>query len=179
MGTNIIGTLKFGSSTSQNVTIFRNPVNLNGADRTINVDDNPASAADYTVMQGAVTNSTGTAGLIKTGDGVLCLTSASNNYNGNTTITGGVLQENLPTSSFLSLEGGVYETRLRRHVHPQPRQQRRHLPLHRQRRRLLHRHHSADGQRRRQRRHAGVGHQRRHADRRHVEASARPGRPIR
>ena len=110
VGTNIIGTLMFGSSISQNVTIFRNPVNLNGADRTINVDDNPASAADYTVMQGAVFNSTGTAGLIKTGSGELCLTSSSNNYNGNTTISGGVLQENLPAGSFLSLEGGVYET---------------------------------------------------------------------
>ncbi len=109
-GTNIIGTLDFGSSSSQNVTILRNPVNLNGADRTINVNDNPASAADYTVMQGAVFNSTGTAGLIKTGNGELCLTSSSNNYNGNTTISGGVLQENLPANSFLSLEGGVYET---------------------------------------------------------------------
>ena len=49
VGTNIVGTLKFGSTTSQNVTTFRNPVNLNGANRTINVDDNPATAADYTV----------------------------------------------------------------------------------------------------------------------------------
>jgi autotransporter-associated beta strand protein len=109
-GTNIIGTLMFGSSTSLNATIFRNPVNLNGADRTINVDDNPASAADYTAMQGAVFNNTGTAGLIKTGNGVLCLTSSGNNYNGNTTISGGVLEENLPANSFLSLQGGVYET---------------------------------------------------------------------
>ena len=109
-GTNIIGTLKFGSTTSQNVTIFRNPVNLNGADRTINVDDNPASAADYTIMQGAILNSTGTAGLIKTGNGLLALTSSGNNYNGTTTIAGGVLQENLPSTSFLSLEGGVYES---------------------------------------------------------------------
>ncbi len=109
-GTNIVGTLMFGSSSSQNVTTFRNPVDLHGADRTINVDDNPASAADYTVMQGAISNSTGTAGLIKSGDGELCLTSASNSYNGNTTISGGVLQENLPANSFLSLEGGVYET---------------------------------------------------------------------
>ena len=110
VGTNIIGTLKFGSTTSQNVTIFRNPLNLNGATRTINVDDNPASAADYTIMQGAILNSTGTAGLIKTGNGLLALTSGSNNYNGTTTIAAGVLQENLPSTSFLSLEGGVYES---------------------------------------------------------------------
>ena len=109
-GSHIMGTLKFGSSTSQNVTTFRNPVNLYGANRTINVDDNPASSADYTIMQGAITNSTGTAGLIKTGDGLLCLTSTSNSYNGSTTIVGGVLQVNLPTNSFLSLEGGVYES---------------------------------------------------------------------
>ncbi len=61
-------------------------------------------------MQGAVTNSTGTAGLIKTGNGLLALTSGSNNYNGTTTIAAGVLQENLPSTSFLSLEGGVYES---------------------------------------------------------------------
>ena len=110
-GTNIIGTLMFGSGSSQNATLFRNPVNLNGADRTINVDDNPASAADYTAMQGAVFNSTGTAGIrSRLADGVLCLTAANNNYNGNTTISGGVLEENLPANSFLSLEGGVYET---------------------------------------------------------------------
>ena len=60
-------------------------------------------------MSGSVTNSTGTAGIIKTGNGILCLTSGSNNYNGNTTISGGVLQENLPANSFLSLQGGVYE----------------------------------------------------------------------
>ncbi len=89
-GTNIVGTLKFGSTTSQNVTTFRNPVNLYGADRTINVDDNPASAADYTVMQGAITTSIGTAGLIKTGNGLLGL-AASNSYNGGTTISGGAV----------------------------------------------------------------------------------------
>ena len=110
VGTNIIGTLSLGSSSSQNATIFCNPVNLNGANRTINVDNNPASAADCAIMQGAVTNSIGTAGLIKTGSGVLCLTSTSTNYNGTTTISGGVLEENLPSNSFLSLEGGVYES---------------------------------------------------------------------
>ena len=82
------------------MTIFRNPVNLNGADRTINVDDNPASAADYTIMQGAVTNSTGTAGLIKTGDGLLCLTSTSNSYNGNTTIAAGFCRRTCRPTAF-------------------------------------------------------------------------------
>jgi len=94
-GTNIIGTLMFGSTTSQNVTTFRNPVNLYGAERTINVDDNPASAGDYTVMSGAISNSTGTGSLVKTGNGVLCLTGGAT-YSGATTITGGVLQTNLP-----------------------------------------------------------------------------------
>jgi fibronectin-binding autotransporter adhesin len=108
-GSNIIGTLKFGSTTSQNVTTFRNPVNLNGVDRTINVDDNPATAADYTVMSGAITYGSGTAGLTKTGGGVLCLTAGAG-YNGATTISGGVVQEDLPSNGFLGLDGGVWES---------------------------------------------------------------------
>ena len=39
VGTNIVGTLKFGSATAANVTTFQNAINLNGANRTIQVDD--------------------------------------------------------------------------------------------------------------------------------------------
>ena len=112
VGANIVGTLKFGSTTAQNVTTFQNPVNLGGADRTVNVDDNPATGADYATMSGSITT-TGTAGLIKSGPGTLYL-SATNTYNGATTISGGALQATigtgLPSGSFLSLDGGVFQS---------------------------------------------------------------------
>jgi autotransporter-associated beta strand protein len=113
VGTNIVGTLKFGSATAANVTTFQNAVNLNGANRVIQVDDNPSSVADYARITGVISNGTGTAGLVKTGAGTLLLT-GSNSYNGTTTISGGVLQGDLgvgiANSSFLSLDSGVYQT---------------------------------------------------------------------
>jgi fibronectin-binding autotransporter adhesin len=112
-GTNIVGTLKFGSATAAYVTTFQNAINLNGANRTIQADDNPSSAADYAVISSVVSNSTGTAGIVKTGTGLLSLTGA-NTYNGVTTISGGELQAaigtGIPTSSLLSLDGGVYQS---------------------------------------------------------------------
>jgi fibronectin-binding autotransporter adhesin len=113
VGTNIVGTLKFGSASAANVTTFQNAVNLNGANRTIQVDDNPTSVADYAKITGVISNGTGTAGIVKTGAGTLLLT-GTNTYNGTTTISGGVLQGDLGTglsnSTFLSLDGGVYQT---------------------------------------------------------------------
>ncbi len=90
LGSNIVGKLKFGSSTAANVTTFQNPVDLNGADRTIQVDDNPLSTADYAVMSGPISNDSGMAGLVKTGDGILSLAGV-NTYNGATTIAAGTL----------------------------------------------------------------------------------------
>ena len=91
VGTNIVGTLKFGSATAANVTTFQNAINLNGATRTIQVDDNPSTTADYAVISGVISNGTGTAGIIKTGTGLLSLTGADT-YNGSTTISGGLLK---------------------------------------------------------------------------------------
>lgn len=113
VGTNIVGTLKFGSASAANVTTFQNAINLNGANRTIQVDDNPTSTADYAKITGVISNSTGTAGIIKTGSGLLVL-SATNTLNGATTISGGVLQADLgvgiSNSSLLSLDGGVLQS---------------------------------------------------------------------
>jgi fibronectin-binding autotransporter adhesin len=113
VGTNIVGTLKFGSATAANVTTFQNAVNLNAATRTIQVDDNISSTADYAVMSGVISNSTGTAGITKTGSGLLLLTGADT-YNGTTTISGGELQAaigtGIPTASFLKLDGGIYQS---------------------------------------------------------------------
>jgi fibronectin-binding autotransporter adhesin len=112
VGSNIVGTLKFGSPTAANVTTFQNRINLNGANRTIQVDDNPSTNADYAVMSGVISNGTGTAGIVKTGGGILSLT-ATETYNGSTTISGGVLKADpgvgLPTNSFLALDGGVMQ----------------------------------------------------------------------
>jgi autotransporter-associated beta strand protein len=109
IGSKIVGTLKFGSSTSTKVVTFRNPINLNGADRTIDVENNSASTSDYAEMSGSIS---GSAGIIKTGDGLLSLT-GSNSYTGTTTISGGQLQTNLTTgilpSSFICLDGGVLQ----------------------------------------------------------------------
>jgi fibronectin-binding autotransporter adhesin len=90
VGSNLVGTLKLGSLTAANVTTFQNPVNLNGSNRTIQVDDNPVSTADYVVMAGAISSGSGTAGIVKTGAGILLLTGI-NTYNGGTTISGGTL----------------------------------------------------------------------------------------
>ncbi|MBN2580810.1 MAG: autotransporter-associated beta strand repeat-containing protein [Pirellulales bacterium] len=90
VGSQIVGTLKLGSSTAANITAFANPIDLGGADRTIQVDDNPDTTADWALMPGNITNSSGTAGIIKTGDGKLVLNGA-NSYNGATIIIAGTL----------------------------------------------------------------------------------------
>ena len=111
VGTKIVGTLMLSSTTAASLTDFRNPINLNGADRTIHVDDNPNATTDYARISGTITNVTGTAGIVKTGDGLLVLT-ASNTYNGSTTISGGALQAegaSLPAASLLRLDGGVLQ----------------------------------------------------------------------
>jgi autotransporter-associated beta strand protein len=86
-GTNIVGTLMFNSRTAQNVVTFQNPVVVIGADRTIFVDDNPASTTDWAVMSGSIS---GSAGIVKTGPGKLVL-SGTNVYAGRTTVSGGTL----------------------------------------------------------------------------------------
>ena len=48
----IVGTLKLSSPTAAAVTTLQNAIDLSGADRTIYVDDNPNSTADYAVMSG-------------------------------------------------------------------------------------------------------------------------------
>ncbi len=109
IGSRILGTLKLSSPTATNVTMLQNSINLGGADRTIQVDDNPNTNADNAVISGSIT---GTGGIVKTGDGLLKLT-ASNNYTGMTTLSGGVLQANLgsalPSGSYVVLDGGVLQ----------------------------------------------------------------------
>jgi autotransporter-associated beta strand protein len=90
-GANLAGILKLNSSTAANVVTFQNGIYLNGAVRTIQVDDNPGSSADYAVISGVISNGSGTGGITKTGNGLLSLT-ANNTYTGLTTVSGGTLQ---------------------------------------------------------------------------------------
>jgi fibronectin-binding autotransporter adhesin len=71
---------------------FKNPIDLNGAVRTV-ITRNGTAAIDG-VLSGTLSNSSGTAsGLMKTNSGTLALT-GDNSYNGQTTITGGSLLVN-------------------------------------------------------------------------------------
>jgi fibronectin-binding autotransporter adhesin len=114
IGSQIVGTLQLGSVSAANVTTFENGINLNGAARTVQVDDNTATLADYAVISGNIVNNDiySVAGLIKTGAGLLKL-SGANTYDGDTVISGGALQASggasLP-SGFLSLDGGVLQS---------------------------------------------------------------------
>lgn len=81
-------TLVLNAATADNTITFANAVNLNGATRTITVN------ASTAIVSGNLTNSTGTAGLTKTGAGILSLT-GTNSYNGDTTISAGTLRGNV------------------------------------------------------------------------------------
>ena len=89
VGTNLVGTLKLGSTSAANVTSFLNAIALNGAIRTVQVNNNPGSSADYAVLAGVLSGTGG--GLTKTGDGLLAL-SRNNTYTGLTTVSNGTLQ---------------------------------------------------------------------------------------
>ena len=89
LATQIHGTLMFGSATANNETVFVNPINLNGANRTVQVAT--GLGGDFAEMTGVLSDTSGVAGLAKTGNGLLVLT-ASNTYQGPTTVSGGTLQ---------------------------------------------------------------------------------------
>jgi autotransporter-associated beta strand protein len=90
-GSKILGSLKLSSSTAVGWTLLRNNIDLNGAIRTVQVDDNTASTADFAIISGVLSNSSTTsAGLEKTGDGLLYLTNV-NTYDGPTVIDSGIL----------------------------------------------------------------------------------------
>ena len=88
--TQLDGTLIFGSATANNETDFVNPVDLDNTPtavmRTIQVA--AGQGGDFAKMIGGLSNSAGTAGLIKTGNGLLVLAGA-NSYNGGTQINAG------------------------------------------------------------------------------------------
>ncbi|HSH17126.1 MAG TPA: autotransporter-associated beta strand repeat-containing protein, partial [Verrucomicrobiae bacterium] len=73
------------------ITTFSSAINLNGATRTIVANKGLSSAGNRSTISGPITNSTGTAGLVKEGDGMLFLTSTSSAWNGATTVSQGLL----------------------------------------------------------------------------------------
>lgn len=77
------GAFVLSSSTALAEVEIRNAINLNGVNRTIQVDDNTNTFADFATISGVIS---GTASLTKTGTGTLQLLGA-NTYSGTTTIT--------------------------------------------------------------------------------------------
>ncbi|MCX5653800.1 MAG: autotransporter-associated beta strand repeat-containing protein [Planctomycetota bacterium] len=79
--------LIFGSDTADNETRFLNPIDLNRRTRTVRVNDNPSTSADFATLVGRLSNG----GLAKEGTGTLTL-SGANTYTGPTTVNAGTLQ---------------------------------------------------------------------------------------
>jgi autotransporter-associated beta strand protein len=83
------GNLILNSATAVDEVEVRNPIDLNGAVRTIQVDDNGTTFTDFATITGAISGAAGS-GLTKTGTGVLQLFGA-NTYEGVTAVTAGQL----------------------------------------------------------------------------------------
>ncbi len=90
------GKLILNASTADGTLDFKNPINLNGTNRTFRVD------AATAILSGNLTNASGTAGLTKEGAGTLVL-AGSNSYNGATTVSGGLLRLNTANA----IPGGI------------------------------------------------------------------------
>ena len=91
-GINGAYTLYLNSIQAKAETEWLNPIDLNNAARTIQVDDNPNTAADFATISGLIQSATPASGsLTKSGTGKLVLTQTET-YTGTTTISGGTLQ---------------------------------------------------------------------------------------
>jgi autotransporter-associated beta strand protein len=97
--------LVFGSSTADNETEFMNGINLAGAARTVTVNDNTSSGADFATISGALSNG----GLVKDGPGTLVL-SGANNLTGGATVSAGTLRlagaAALASGNAVTVQGG-------------------------------------------------------------------------
>jgi autotransporter-associated beta strand protein len=98
--------LNYHSVTATGALTLQNKIDLNAATRTIQVNANTAT------LSGDIRTSSGTAGITKTGSGILVL-SGTNAYNGTTTFTGGSLSvsaaANLGTGGNLVFNGGTLQ----------------------------------------------------------------------
>ncbi|MEI6169023.1 MAG: autotransporter-associated beta strand repeat-containing protein [bacterium] len=83
---------------------FQNPINLAGATRTVQVNDNTATNSDFATLSGVVTNG----GLVKTGAGKLVLAGSTNFFASGLTVSNGTLAVNgVTTSSVMTVVGGT------------------------------------------------------------------------
>ncbi len=106
------------NSIRNSVLTFANPIDLNGATRTVRVDQIDGTGGAGTTqrvgngsaMSANLSNGTGTAGLIKTGVGRLSL-NGTNTYNGGTTISAGTLRfpslVSMPATGAVAVQGGA------------------------------------------------------------------------
>jgi autotransporter-associated beta strand protein len=87
------GALILGSITADNEVELTQNIQLVGTTtRTIRVDDNTASPADFATLSGVISGTVTTASLTKSGFGTLYLKNNSNSYIGKTFVTNGTLQ---------------------------------------------------------------------------------------
>ena len=103
-------TLILGSVSADNVVTIANNIDMKG-DRTVQVNDNAGSTADWAVLSGILANGDTTARkLIKTGAGTLVL-SGANTYTGTTTVSTGTLASGandvLPDVSAVTVSGNA------------------------------------------------------------------------
>lgn len=112
------GALIFGSAIADNVVTWTNNFSLGTAARTITVDDNINTTADYANISGMISGGAG-GGITKNGAGLLVL-SGSNTYTGATLVSAGTLnlQNNnalgtgtagttVSSGAALELQGGI------------------------------------------------------------------------
>ncbi len=88
VGTGGTQSLIFGSGSALADVTFTNPINLGASQRTITVNENGNTGADYATMSGVLSGAGG--GIFKAGSGILRLTGA-NTYTGVTSVDGGTL----------------------------------------------------------------------------------------
>ncbi len=88
VGTGGTQSLILNSTSALADVTFTNAIDLGSAARTVTVNDNGQTGADYANLTGVLSGTGGS--LIKAGSGVLRLTGA-NSYTGNTTLSGGTL----------------------------------------------------------------------------------------
>jgi len=87
--------LQAATAGSNNKLTLSNKIDLNGLTRTIRVDQTGGDLVNgYALISGIIRNTSGTAGITKTGIGQLIL-NAANTYNGDTTVLGGNLRINV------------------------------------------------------------------------------------
>jgi autotransporter-associated beta strand protein len=105
-------TLILGSVSADDVVTISNNIDMKG-NRTVQVDDNTGTTADYAVLAGIIANGDATArNLTKTGAGTLVL-SAANTYTGTTTVSAGTLRLGIagaiPSVSAVTVSSGTLD----------------------------------------------------------------------